>query len=244
MVRLREIAPEVPTKLMQKLMEAPDWGDVNAFVSEKNVFDRQYEIISSFYYATAGKVAFDIFTEYKPVVDAFVRHSLKSDDVPGEPLRATLVGEIATGNSQAFIRPLTYRSFSNVAYSHLPSSTGSYDLIPNTSGSETATTKQKAWIILGWIDPLVGSLVPYDEIQVDISDSETKRRPLYPRLQFAAQGADNVKVIKESSPKMVEPGNTIDINIQVRTANVQFGLFPLGVELIRADAAAASGPLG
>lgn len=243
---LGALAPEVPTALLEKLAEAPEWTDVNAYVNEKDVFERQYAGIAQFYYAQAasvgGKIVLEIFQEYKPLVELFVRHCLKSETVPGEPLNALLVGEIATGNSQAFLRPITYRSFTNCAYEHIPTSTGKYDLIPNTSGTESATTKKKAWAILGWIEPYAKEVIPYDEIQVTISDSEGKRRPLYPRVQFMAQGADNIKVIKENSPKLVEPGNTLDVDVMVRTANVKFGLWPLGVELIRADDSSANGP--
>jgi len=241
---LVEIAPEIPQVMMDKLQKSSllPWKDINKYTNEKNVFERQYANIAGYYYGIAGRIVFDIFTEYKAVVEAFVKHVLRSEDVPGEPLRATLVGEIATGNSQAFMRPLTYRTSANVAYEHTPSTTGAYNLIPTTSGTETATSGQQAWVILGWYEPYARNLIPYDEIQVTISDEESTRRPLYPRNQFSLQGENNVLVIKESTPKFVEPGNTLDVDVQVRTANIKFGLWPLGIEVISADSSRAAGP--
>ena len=123
------------------------------------------------------------------------------------------------------------------------SSTGAYNLIPNTSGSETATTKEKGWIILGYVDPIVGELVPYDEIQEKVNDKVGTRRPLYPRLLFSGKGP-NLKVMKRPSPLCIFPGNTLDIDLNIDTANISFGLWPLGFEVIRADSSKATGPIG
>lgn len=247
-VEIVSLAPETPVKMLEKLVSAPKWRDTGRYqITEKQVFDRQYQMVSNYYsndIGPAGQMILDIFSEYKPVVDAFIRHVLMSEDMTGEPLRATLMGEIATGQTQAFIRPLVYRSFDNCAYQHTPTSTGAYQLIPNTTSgeTETATDKKKAWIILGWIEPYASGLIPYDEIQVSLADEEGDRRPIYPKLQFEMQGDSNIKVFKEPSPKMVEPNSTLDVDVQVRTANVTFGLWPLGVELIRADDTDAAGP--
>lgn len=246
MTRLREIAPELPQSLMAKLVDAVEkfkWRDINKYVNEKDIFTRSYWNIANFYYGTAGKMVLDIFKEYEPLVEAFVLHVLRSENVPGEPLQATLVGEIATGNSQAFLRPITLRSFDDAAYEHTPSSAGKYDLIPTTSGAtETATTKQQAWIILGWYEPYARGVIPYDEIQVTISDEESKRRPLYTKCKDIGTDGNNLLVFKEATPKIVEPGNTLDVDVYVRTPNIKFGLWPIGVEVIRADSVKAKGP--
>jgi len=248
-VRITEIAPETPASVIDMLVDAYSniqWEPVDRDVSEKEVFEAQYAAVTQYYYSGAGgnPLILDIFRVYKPIVEAWVKLSLRGEKVPGEPLNAILKGETATGTSEAFLRPLTLRTFANAAYEHIPSTTGSYDLIPNTTGTESATTKEQSWIILGYMDPLVGNVVPYDEIQENVNDGIGIRKPLYPRLAFAAQGPNNIKVFKRPSPLLVLPGNTLDINVYVRTANVKFGLWPIGFEVIRADAAEATGPLG
>ena len=229
---------------MVEATEKYQWRSINKYVTEEHVFKRSYWNIASFYYGTAGKIVLDIFKEYEPVVEAFVLHVLNSETVPGEPLQALLVGEIATGNSQAFLRPITLRTFANAAYEHTPTTTGKYNLIPTTSGTETATTKQQAWIILGWYEPFARGIIPYDEIQVTISDEESTRRPLYTKGKDIGLDGNNMLVFKEATPKIVEPGNTLDVDVYVRTPNVKFGLWPIGVEVIRADSTKASGPTG
>jgi len=244
-VKLRDIAPELPQAMMDKLTYAIEnfkWREINAYVTEEHVFRRSYWNIASFYYGTAGRIVLDIFKEYEVLAEAFVLHCLQNEDMIGEPLKALLVGEIATGPSQAFLRPITLRSFTNAAYEHTPTTTGKYNLIPTTSGSETATTKEQGWLIMGWYEPYARVVIPYDEIQVTLSDSEATRRPLYTKGKDIGVDGNNMLVFKEATPKIVEPGGTLDVDVYIRTPNIKFGLWPIGIEVIRADSSKAAGP--
>lgn len=252
--RLTDLAPELPEGVKTKLAKAKEWNRIDQYTHERDVFNRSYENIASLYYGSAlnrggnaaGAAMLSVFSEYKPVVDQFVRFNLKNEDVfGGDPLNAKLVGDIARGGDQAFIRPLVIRSFgtANAAYSHTPSSTGDYDLLPTGTGTLTATSAKQAWIVLGYMEPYAGGEIPYDEIQAQPNDAEGVRRPDYPRHTMIMQGGGNLRVYKRPTPLLIETGMTIDINVNVRTANVEFGLWPIGIEVLTRDASEAVGTM-
>ncbi len=252
-VSLVELFPEADVDLINTMVEEDEAGAISWETidrgprTEAHVFKASYLRIAqsyiAMYGAENGRIILNLFKKYEPVVDLFARFVLKSDKTVGKSLNAKLVGETATGASQAFLRPLTLRSFQNASYTHLPTATGAYNLLPTTTGNETAEDGKQAWVILGFLEPLVDGLIPYDEIQVQINDTIGTRKPMYPYINFSAQVGRNLKVFECTTPYFVQPSQELNIDITVRTANIQFGLFPLGVDIITADSTRATGPI-
>lgn len=254
-VNMVDLFPEGNIDVLTTMMDESDahkidWKLISKGpIGEKDVFDAEWKQIATYYFGNAtqksieaGAAILSLFNRYKPVADLFTRFVLKSDQTTGRNLHATLIGNKARGESQAFIRPLVLRSFVNASYMHTPPATGPYNYLPTVAGAETATDGEQAWIIIGFIEPVSGRIIPYDEIQMTINDAIKTRRPLYPQMNMEAQG-ENLKIVDNTTPAMIQPTQTLDIDLTIRTANVQFGLWPLGAEVITANAAQAAGPI-
>lgn len=252
-VNLMELFPEADVDLITEMVNADkegkiSWKEIDRGPrTEADVFNADYVRLAqsyiAMYGADEGEISIKLFNKFRPIVDLFTRFVLKSDKTAGTPLNALLVGEVATGAQQAFIRPLTLRSFANASYTQLPGSTGAYNFLPTTTGVETATNGKQGWVFLGFVETKSTSIIPYDEIQASIDDTIGLRKPMYPYINMSEQIGRNLKIYGLTTPYFVQPSQTIDIDLTIRTANVEFGLFPLGVEVIIANAAQAVGPI-
>jgi len=250
---LRTLFPEGDVDLIDLMVEEDRRGTIGWDTigkgpqTEADVFATSYRQITQWYIAAYGstnaRIIADLFRRFEPVADLFTRFVLKSEKVVSKPLGAKLTGQVARGSAEAFIRPLTLASFANASYLHQPTSTGTYNLLPTTTGEETATDGEQAWLIMGFIEPIAKDLIPYDEIQYTINDKLGTRRPKYPYIAFSAQSPSNLKIYELTTPEFVQPSQTLDIDVTVRVANVQFGLFPLGIEIIKATSTRAAGPI-
>lgn len=244
---LEEDFSEVSTDVFDNMASAPDWKSGN--FNEGNVFEQMYNDSVTAYYAdavdvnAAGRQVLKLFDKWRPLADQFTRHVLRGN--VDDPLDATLNWD-AEGAGQAVVRPLTVDSFSNAKYAQTPDSTGQYNIIPDqTQGndtSETATSNEQAWMVFGYAEYYAGNKAPYDYVQSDVNDDIGVRRPFHLRNQM--EGNDTLKVAsRERGPLFVEPGFDLDIDANIHTAGIETGLFPLGVEVVRADSSNFGGVL-
>lgn len=239
--------PEVPGNIVDKLQGASPF---RSGFNQQNIFQQQYYESARQYYEdavdvnAAGRQILKLFTRWQPVVENFARMVLR-DDVDN-PLDATLSWD-PEGAGEAMVRPFRTDSFSNAQYAQTPTATGQFNIIPDDTqadgSTETATSNEQAWIIIGFVERLASGEMPYDYIQADINDNVGVRREENVLLQM--EGQDTLRVYERfRGPLMVEPGFDLDIDVNVKTTNIQTGLWPLGVEVIRADASEFGGVLG
>jgi len=237
---------EVSADIWDSIEDAPSW---KSNFNEQNIFDQMYNDAATNYYAdatdvqAAGAQVLELFQKWKPLADQFARHVLRGDvDVP---LDANLDWD-AEGAGQAIVRPLTAQSFQNASYSQIPSSTGQFNVIPDESQAdgttETATENEQAWMVFGYAEFYGGNRAPYDYVQENINDDIGNRRPFHLRNQVEQKGTLKV-VSRERGPLFVEPGFDLDIDANVVTTGIETGLFPLGIEVVRADAPEFAGIL-
>jgi hypothetical protein len=232
---------EVSADIFDKMKDAPGWKTSGSF-NEDNIFDQMYDEVVTSYYAeatdvkAAGRQVLDLFNRWKPLAGQFARHALRGD--VDDPLDANLNWD-AEGAGQAIVRPLNMDSFTNAKYSQVPESEGQYNIVPDqTQGNgatATATENQQAFMVFGYADFYAGNKVSYDYIQEDINDDIGARRPFHVRNQM--EGEDTLSVAsRERGPLFVEPGFDLDIDVRVKEPGIETGLFPLGIEVVRADA--------
>lgn len=238
---------EVPDNLWSKVLSAP--GFKSQF-NEENIFNQQYYDAARIYFADAtdvnaqGRAILRLFTRWSDVVAQFTKYVLDGD--ADEPLDAVLDMD-PEGAGEAMVRPLRTKSFGNAQYAQTPSSTGQFNIIPDdtqTDGStETATAKEQAWAIIGWIEPRAGNVVPYDYVQADINDNLGVRREEF--LKYQMETKDTLKWAERNrGPLLVPPGFDLDVDVNITTTGIETGLWPVGVEIIRADASEFGGVLG
>jgi len=240
---------EVPTNLWSKVRKAPGF---QAEFNEDNIFEQQYMEAAKTYFADAmdvnaqGRAAYQLFLRWADVAAQWTRYVLRGD--ADNPLDAVLAWD-PEGAGEAYVRPLRPATFTDfgATYAQTFTSTGRNNLLPDeanaTNGdAETAVTNEKAWMIFGWIERLAGNEVPYDVLQVDVNDNIGVRRE--ENLVLQMEGRDTLKVAERSrGPAFVEPGFDIDIDVDVKTTNIQTGLWPIGFEVIRADSSEFGGPI-
>jgi hypothetical protein len=238
--------PEVPDNLWSKVQGAPAF---ESKFNEENLFDSMYYESARQYYADAtdvgaqGRQILKLFTRWRDVAAQFSRHVLSGD--ADNPLDANLSWD-AEGAGEALVRPIRTDTFANAQYSQTPTSTGQFNIIPDdtqgNNSTETATQNEQAWLIFGYMEARADDTVPYDYAQSDINDNVGVRRPF--NLKLAMEGEQTLKVAeRHRGPIMVEPGFDLDIDVQVVEPNITTGLWPLGIEIIRADAAEFGGVL-
>lgn len=255
----QDVEEPVASNLRQSFDEVPDnlWQDIQSngrrFESqfnEQNIFRQQYYEAARWYFADAmdvpaqGRAIAKLFQRWQNVVEQTTRWVLGGD--PDNPLDATLSWD-PEGAGEAMVRPLRTDSFSNAQYSQTPTTAGQFNIIPDdTQGDgsvETATQNEQAWIIIGWLERLAGSEAPYDYLQADINDNVGVRREEF--LMYQMEGRDTLKIAERfRGPLIVPPGFDLDVDVNVKTTNITTGLWPLGVEVIRADATEFGGVLG
>lgn len=237
--------PEVPDNLWNKVTEAEPWGEFAA-PNQDNIFKIQFLEAAKQYYESAtavnaqGRAILKLFLRWADVANEWTRYVLNGD--ADNPLDATLSFD-PEGAGEAYVRPLRPVTFTDfgASYSQTPASTGRFNLLPDeanaTNGdAETAPQNEKAWMIFGWIERLAGNEVPYDVVQADINDNVGVRRE--ENLVYQMEGKQTLKVAPRSrGPLLVEPGFDLDIDIDVKVTNITTGLWPIGIEVIRADSA-------
>lgn len=237
--------PEVPSNLWNKVLDAPGFGEFSA-PNQENIFIQQYFEAARQYYADAtdvnaqGRAILKLFTRWADVAGQFTRYVLDGD--ADNPLDATLSFD-PEGAGEAYVRvlrPVTFTDF-GASYAQTPTGTGRFNLLPDeasaTNGdAETAPQNEKAWMVFGWIERLAGNETPYDVVQANVNDNIGTRRE--EDLIYQMEGKGTIKVAERTrGPLLVEPGFDLDIDIDVKTANIQTGLWPIGIEIIRADSA-------
>lgn len=241
--RQRDFA-DVPENLWSKVRNAQPF---EAEFNEENLFKQQYFESAKIYYESAtavnaqGRAILQLFMRWADVAAQWTRYVLRGD--ADNPLDAVLSWD-PEGAGEAYVRPLrpvTFQSQGNpaAAYTQTPTSTGRFNLIPDeanaTNGDrETAPQNEKAWMIFGWVERLAGNEVPYDVVQANINDNRGTRREEF--LVYQMEGKQTLKVSERSrGPLLVEPGFGLDIDLDIKTTNIQTGLWPIGIEVIRAD---------
>lgn len=240
---------EVSENIFDSMSNAPQWK-TNGNFNEKNLFDQMYEEAVTNYYAdatdvqAAGQQVLHLFDKWKPLVSQFARYVLRGS--ADHSLDATLNWD-AEGSGEAIIRPLSDQSFQNATYAQTPSSTGQFNIVPDNSQADgtmaTATQNEQAWIVFGFIDYYTGSYVPYDYTQSNVSDNIGVRRPFPLRNQMDSDDTLDV-ADRKRGPLLVSPGTSMDIDANIHTPDVKIGLFPVGFEVVRADASNFAGILG
>lgn len=237
--------PEVPSNLWNKVRDAPAFASFSA-PNQENIFRQQYFEAAKTYYEAAtdvnaqGRAILKLFLRWADVAANWTRYVLDGD--ADNPLDATLSFD-PEGAGEAYVRPLRPATFTDfgASYAQTPSATGRFNLLPDeasaTDGdSETAPQNEKAWMIFGYTEFLAGNEVPYDVVQADINDNVGVRREK--NLLYAMEGQDTLKVSERSrGPLLVEPGFSLDIDVDIKTSDIQMGLWPIGFEVIRADSA-------
>lgn len=238
---------EVPDNLWSKVQGSPQF---QSQFNEENIFRQMYFESARQYYAEAtnvnaqGRTILKLFMRWVDVVSGFTRFVLQGD--ADNPLDATLDWD-PEGAGEAMIRPFRTDAFSNSQYYQTPGSTGQFNIIPDDTqangSTETATANEQAWIIFGWYEPVAGNVVPYDYLQADINDNVGVRREEF--LKYQMEGKGTLKWAERfRGPLMVPPGFDLDIDVNVVETGIETGLWPVGVEIIRADAAEFGGVLG
>lgn len=238
---------EVPDNVWDKVQRAPSF---NANFNEENIFKQQYFEAARQYYANAtdvnaqGRTILQLFLRWADVVSEFTRFVLQGD--ADDPLDATLSWD-PEGGGEAMVRPFLEDSFSNASYRQTPSNAGQFNIVPDQSqgnaATETATANEQGWIIIGWTDPASGTVVPYDYLQADVNDNVGVRRQEF--LKYQMEGQETIGWAgRNRGPLMVEPGFDLDVDVNVVETGIETGLWPVGVEIIRADASEFAGVLG
>lgn len=244
---------EVPDNVWSKVQRAPAF---QSQFNEENIFTQQYFEAARQYYAQAtninaqGRAILHLFMKWADAAAEWTRFVLQGD--ADDPLDATLDWD-PEGGGEAWVRPLQQDTWSGGSfgadYTHTPGGLGQYNLVPDASNGAgngdtvTATANEQAWMIFGWWDPLAGKEVPYDYIQADVNDNVGVRRREF--LKFQMEGQETIGYAdRHRGPLLVEPGFDLDIDINVVTTGIQTGLYPIGIEVIRADAAEFAGVLG
>lgn len=243
--------PEVPRNLWSKVQNA----SFTAGFNQENLFRHMYyesaKLIASENLDTTeqGGAIFDLFSRWRDVARQFTAYVLSDD--PDNPLDANLNYD-PEGAGEAYVRPLRPVTFQGNAspaasYTQTYTTLGRRNWIPDeNSGAgndtgETAPTNEKAWMIFGYIERLAGSEVPYDVVQANINDNVGTRRE--ENLLWQMEGSGTLKVAERTrGPLLVEPGFTLDLDLNIKTTNIQTGLWPVGIEVIRADSSEFGGP--
>lgn len=238
--------------------EVPDnlWSDVQgspgfrARFNEENIFREQYFEAAQVYTDAAtnvnaqGRVIPNLFLRWADVVAEFTRYVLRGD--ADDALDAVLSWD-PEGAGEAMIRPFRTDSFANAQYTQTPGSTGQFNIIPDDTqandSTETATANEQAWIIIGWYEPVAGNVVPYDYVQANVNDNIGVRREEFLKYQMESKGTTKWAP-RERGPLMIPPGFTLDVDVNVVQTGIETGLWPVGIEVIRADASEFGGVLG
>lgn len=241
--------PEVPDNLWTKINRAASW---ESGFNQENLFRTQYyESAQNFYVENVdtsawGRAVLQLYQRWESVAEKFTRWVLSDD--PDNPLDAVL-DEDPEGAGEAYVRALRPDTFGNAQYSQTVAAgdSGQFNIIPDETqadaSTETAGTNTQAWMIFGWQELAQVNEVAYDYLQADINDNIGVRREEY--LRNAMQGQDTLKIAERvRGPLFVEPGFTLDVDVNVVTAGIEVGLWPIGIEIIRADDANFGGVLG
>lgn len=230
--------PSMSSPKRDNLMQAGSW---KSEYEERDRFEAKYHQIAHTYFGEAldtenrGQVFINLFEDFKPIASTFVRTVLRNDNVAGDELKANLIGDDAEGGSEATIRTLGAWSFDNFDYEHTPGNTGNYDLLPTDGSTETPTSGEQAWMIMGWADYSDGRVFPADYIQANINDDIGDREPVFIKNQM--ETAESLGIAKlEKGPLLVEPGEDLDVDLNVTQTNMKMRLRPIGIEVITADA--------
>lgn len=230
--------PEVPNNVWNKIQNArPFKADFN----EENLFRVMYYEAAQQYKnenfdtTEQGRSIPQLFQRWQDVAAMFTRYVLSDD--PDNPLDAVLDMD-PEGAGEAYVRALRPDTFANAQYTQTPSASGVFNIIPDDTQAdgqtETAGTNTQAWIIFGWQDTLAGNQVAYDYLQADINDNIGIRREEFLKNSMEGQGTIGIHE-RLRGPLMVEPGFQLDVDVNVVNTGIEIGLWPIGIEIIRAD---------
>jgi hypothetical protein len=233
--------PEVDNNIWSNVQKAPGWN--TAEFNEKTVFDQMYDEVIRTYYpdavdvAAEGRQILKLFRRWKSVTERFVQHVLHNSENLDDPIQANLDWD-AEGGGEAIIRPIQEKTGSNVSYFQTPTAEGKFNIFPDeTAGDDvsfTPTENEQALIILGYVEFANPGNAVFDFTQAKVNDSIGARRPFY--IRNAIDFHDTLKVAeRHRGPLLVEPGDEIDIDANVIQTDTKTGLFPVGVEVVRAD---------
>lgn len=245
--------PEIDNDDWEPMVNAPQWKNPRQGPREERVFQSQYNQVVHQYYNMAvdsglhGQTVLQLFQRWRPIVDAFTRACLRSDDLDNE-LGASLSPD-PNGSSQAYLRALRLDSApsGNVSYYQTPGGTGQFNIYPGEgAGSDTFEVpdgNEQGWIIFGLADYAAGGQVPYDTIQAELDDATGIRAESYVRHQV--EQADTMGLIElTEGPLPAYPGVGIDIDCDIYEPGIQVGMWPIGFEVIVESAAESGGVLG
>lgn len=246
----RQRMPEVPTRVKRLLADTPSWVNDSEY-NESVVFNSLYDEASISYFADVlgtqgqGRQILRVLNKWKPVVEAFMKTVLHNTNSVDDALDANLAWE-PEGRGEAIMRPLGVDSFTNAQYQQTPTSTGQFGVVPDAdqgNGTQyTMTADEQAAIIIGYMDPHAGELVPYDYIQEDVTDSLGVRRPIRTRTATETQHTMNV-IDRHRGPLPVMPGDSVDIDAHITETDIRTGLFPVGFEAVIATSGNYGGVL-
>jgi hypothetical protein len=240
---------ELPTQKQRWLEQAPGWVQDDQY-NEPVAFDLMYDEIVSAYYEQVldtdaqGRMVQRLFTKWKPMVEAFVQSVLHDSEID-DTLDAHLEWE-PEGRGEAYIRPISEDTFSEAHYTVTPSGTGRYNWIPSeedtaTNGdSETMAAGEQGVIVIGYIETVAGGYTGYDQIQEDVDDGLGVRRELHTRGATEFPGTLGI-IERNRGPVPVYPGESVDLDLNIYESGVKTGLWPVGAEVITADASSFGG---
>lgn len=236
-----EYYPEVDTNVWSNVQQAPGWN-TNEF-NEDTVFNQMYDEVIRAYYPDAldvqaeGRQILKLFRRWKSVVERFTQHVLHNSENLDDPIQANLDFD-AEGGGEAIIRPIQERTGSDISYFQTTDAEGQFNIFPDENAGDgvpfVPTANEQALAIIGYVEYADPTVAPYDNIQAKINDSVGARRPFY--IRNAIDFHNTLKVAeRHRGPLLVEPGDEIDIDVNVTETDVKTGLFPVGVEVVRAD---------
>lgn len=228
-------SPAMPYKKREKLAKADRKWDLATYkvedLTEEDIFERKYMEAANYYLSQATesscKIILQMFKEAKPVVRAALKEFVHSPD----KVDGSFVGDLAEASDEVTLRALCEDTFANASYTNTPpSGGGDMHLVPNVSGTETATEDEQTWLIFGYAEFKVDTPV-ISRVQETLDDSEKTRRTLEVYLQ---QVLSDMQIFPRSSILWVETGGTIDIDAHA-LSDTTTGFFPIGIEICTAN---------
>jgi hypothetical protein len=236
-----QMFPAVDNNVWSNVQKAPGWN--TAEFNEENVFDQMYDEVARTYYADAtdvqaeGRQILKVFRRWKSVTEKFVQHVLHNSENLDDPIQANLDWD-AEGGGEAIIRPIGEWTGANLSYYQTVDATGQFNIFPDENAGDgvafTPTANEQALCIFGYVEFAAPDVVPYDYAQAEINDSVGARRPYY--VRNALDFHDTLRVAeRHRGPLLVEPGDNIDIDVNATETGIKTGLWPIGVEVVRAD---------
>lgn len=170
--------------------------------------------------------------DHKTLANKFVRLMLS------EGYLDAWIAHNPVGAGEAKVRPLTARSFGlESAFNWTPAHTGKRPLIPRADDVErVVAVPHQAWLILGWVEMLDSSRVPYKRLWETVDDPFGERDPV--DLVFDMDGQRALKVTeRKQGPLPLPPGSEYRADVDIHKTHINMELRPIGIEVIVAASA-------